>query len=455
MVKKMVIVLLIFFLAGCFPGKSADQGSDNFEDRVSTEVAQQFLMGTLQSQLIQQTETTSQPTTTQQIEPTETMTLEPVPTATQILGRQNCMDENAGVVINFDPSLTEQTILLNALNQGISLTSLNQQLRDYNRASGMVPAVNLDFNQDHYLDIAVAMVEDNSEAVFPAADIYIYFCNQGQYDFVTEIHPPDENAAAKIYYAQDLDHSGGDELLIGSETCGAHSCFSTFEIWSYGTSGFWNRMIGQSNDLPYPDVFIRDDNHDQIYDVEVQYGSAGSVGAGPGRGVLRTWQYQSGALIWQVSSEVKTPSTYRIHVIHDADTAMTAGNYDQARNLYLQVIRDTPPLDDWMNPVIEQENLSAYAYYRLVVLYRIAGQNTESDQWLADSLSVYPAGTIGNQYAQMAEIFANAFDFSGMVDGCQAAALYAGAHRDEVLKPLGSETYGYGNMDYEPTNMCP
>lgn len=451
--NRKIILFFVLLISGCSLVKSSNVPAQNFEGLVATEVANQFLTETVQSQ--QQTESDIPPTLTFAIKPTIVPTTALTPTQTQVAGRQICVQERPGIVLDFDPSLTTQAVLLNALNDGISLTSLNQQLKDLNRASGMVPAVQLDFNQDQFFDIAIAVVEPNPEAVLFSADVFIYFCNQQQYDFVHVIHPPEEGLAAKIFYAQNLDRYNGDELIMGSEFCGAHSCFTAFEIWSWGSSGFRNRMIGQSNDLPFPDIYLRDGDHDQIYDIEVQYGSAGSVGAGPGRGVTRTWAYQSGTQTWHVSNEQYSPSSYRIHVIHDADDATSAGNYDLARDLYLNVITNDPNLEDWMNPEAEQANLNAYAYYRLVVLYRITGQEDLSNQWLADIQTDFPVGEVGHAYVDLADVFVNGFDFGGIVDGCQAAALYAGAHMDEILNPLGSQAFGYGNWDYEPTHMCP
>jgi hypothetical protein len=58
-------------------------------------------------------------------------------------------------------------------------------------------------------------------------------------------------------------------------------------------------------------------------------------------------------------------------------------------------------------------------------------------------------------FAEMALAFLTSFAAGGEQEGCAAAHQFASQYPDTILAPLGSDTYGYFNPDYEPEAICP
>jgi hypothetical protein len=50
-------------------------------------------------------------------------------------------------------------------------------------------------------------------------------------------------------------------------------------------------------------------------------GGFNSVGAGPNRTTIRSWKYEQLTGFWEYFEDVPGPSYYRIHLLHDADSA--------------------------------------------------------------------------------------------------------------------------------------
>lgn len=59
-------------------------------------------------------------------------------------------------------------------------------------------------------------------------------------------------------------------------------------------------------------------------------GGFNSVGAGPNRTTIRSWKYEQLTGFWEYFEDVPGPSYYRIHLLHDADSAAGNGEFDQA-----------------------------------------------------------------------------------------------------------------------------
>ena len=132
------------------------------------------------------------------------------------------------------------------------------------------------------------------------------------------------------------------DLVTSQAVCGATTCFESVQILSWMGTGFENRLTGSSDDLPYPDIQVKASGKDGIYDLVILGGSIGSAGAGPQRGKTRTWKYDTGSRIWSVASDLLDPSSYRVHVLQDADAALRRGEVDAALVDYQSVWSDFP-----------------------------------------------------------------------------------------------------------------
>ena len=124
--------------------------------------------------------------------------------------------------------------------------------------------------------------------------------------------------------------------------------------------GFSDFLQGSAADLPSQDIRIRDQEGDGVFELEVGSGGFNSVGAGPNRTTIRIWKYNQLTRFWEYSEGVLGPSYYRIHLLHDADSAARNGEFDQALIDYGRVMYD-PTLVDLQNYEHEKAVLSAYA----------------------------------------------------------------------------------------------
>ena len=85
----------------------------------------------------------------------------------------------------------------------------------------------------------------------------------------------------------------------------------------------------------------------------------------------------------------------------------------------------------------------------------IVGKNIT--QTVYDTLrEEFPEGAVGGQYAALATIFWDEYSSSeNIAAACGKVVDYAAVHADEILGPLGSGFYGFGQRDYAPEDICP
>jgi hypothetical protein len=257
-----------------------------------------------------------------------------------------------------------------------------------------------------------------------------------------------------LRYLLDLNADGRAELVVSLPTCGASTCFEDVRIFAWDGQGFSNRLEDTTSDLPFPDIRLADPDGDRIFNLEVAGGAFGSVGAGPPRGLTRSWPYHPHTGTWRDPVDQLQSSEYRIHALQDAERAALEGDFDQALAGYQRVASD-PGLTDWMDPPVEQGNLAAYALFKAAVVLLIEQQPGEAAAAFDQQARRFTPGQPGQAYVQLAKAFQEAQPTGGVARGCAAAQSYAADHPDQILAPLGSQTFGYANPDYSPQDICP
>ena len=347
----------------------------------------------------------------------------------------------------------EQTVL-GFLNQGGSTEALDAALYAAGVANQPLAVAAADLTGDGWQDVVVSIYDPQSGSVPPGGLLLIYSCQEAH--FILAYREPSVEAwgAPGIRYLQDLNADRRAELVTGSVTCGVHTCFEQVKVLGWSGDNFENLLVGETTDLPYPDIRLVDPDGDGVFDLEVAGGGFGSVGAGPQRTLTRHWRYDPATGRWQDSRDLLAPSNYRIHVLHDAETAALARDYDQALLDYGRVVSD-PTLVDWIDPEVEKANLAAYALFKTAVVNLIQNQLDLAQATFDQLADTYPPGTKGHAYVELAVAFQAAYPAGGVSSGCAAAQKYAADHPDQVLLPLGSAVYGYANRDVSPQDICP
>jgi hypothetical protein len=324
--------------------------------------------------------------------------------------------------------------------------------------SGLLAATpilaNADIDGDTDLDLVMSLYDLANENIAPSGNLYVFRCGDDGFETVLDWSPAESrNGGPHLYRIQDLNDDGVAELLFGEEHCGAHTCFEQAHLLSWSGSEFIPRLVGASDDLPYPTILVSDYDQDAVFSVEVSGSGYGSAGAGPQRTRTRVWDFQGADGTWQIADEYEGPAAFRLHVLHDADAALYRGEHAVAISLYRRVAED-PSFTDWVDPALEQATLAAFARYRLVTVYAIQDDTAAIQGVMHTMLTTYPESSGQYVFTEMALLFLSEFQ-NGIPQACAAAAAHADANVDTVLDFLGGLYWGYANKVYEGADMCP
>lgn len=339
------------------------------------------------------------------------------------------------------------------LNGGGSPADLQARIRSIGLSPQVgAPLAQEDFNGDGLDDVAVSLLAVSGTAIMVPGNLYVFACIGQAYALTYTSPAAPDYGAPEIIDTRDLNADGSVDLLLARETCGAHTCFSHIQVLIWRRNTLVNILQGQSGDLPYPSIQVLGPAADGRFEIAVTGTGFGSVGAGPQRGLTRTWAWDpmGGALV--PGPDLALPSTYRIHILNDADQADLDGSYETALGLYNQVIKDDT-LQDWIDPVRERAFLSAYAMFRRVVAQLQLGNMAAAQREYEALRNAYPPASEAGAYGLMGEAFWTAYQSSRSIGpACVQAQEFARANEASVLQPL---YFGYANPVYTALDVCP
>lgn len=341
------------------------------------------------------------------------------------------------------------------LNSGGTAVELEEALNEAGVANQPTSVAVADFTGDGLNDLAISIFDPASEQMPPKGRLVIYLCEGGMY-WIGFNQPTEEPlyGGPHLWYWQDLNGDNAAELVTSEATCGAHTCFEKARILAWDGSAFKDRLKGKNDDLPFPLIEVRDPDGDGVFSLEITGSGIGSVGAGPQRSLTRVWGFDPGEEGWLFAEEVLGGSNFRIHALHDAETAATKGDFDAAMVLYQRVM-DDPSLDDWLDPEVERANLSAFAGYKMIVIHLIRGADNLAETTLNQLGKAFPPESPQSAYVEMASLFRTTHQEHGFEEACQQAMSYAENNPSVVTQPLGPAAFGYANPEFTPQDMCP
>jgi hypothetical protein len=347
-----------------------------------------------------------------------------------------------------DPGLA----LLTFLNQGGSIGRLRAALDD----AGVLPddglaLVQADFTGDELLDVAMGLAP-TSLGDGRAGLLLFYPCQGDQYLLETVPGPSTEGMPAMIQSADDLNGDGIQDLLVTWRRCGAHTCSLLMAALTWRADHLENRLEGTSEDLPSPTLELLDTGPSNATKIEITSHGVASAGAGPPRLVTRTWVWDSTEKTFKPEPDVQHPSNFRIHVLHDADSASQAGDYTAALSGYQRVIKQES-LEDWGDVAQARATLRSFATFRRIHTSLILGDHESAAQAMEALRREHPQGTPGFVYANLADLLWDVFQATGDVDqSCREVQAQASIDPERYLEPL---YYGYANPTYEIEQLCP
>jgi Tol biopolymer transport system component len=198
---------------------------------------------------------------------------------------------------------------------------------------------------------------------------------------------------------------------------------------------------------------------------------------GPWRGkrLVYTWD----GIHFLLSSIEMDPPEYRFQAVQDADQAALVGDYDRALALYQDAIFNEELLSwtsdhrEYLAELFDAEKegkptptqppadpdeydiLSAYARFRIMLLYLMQGWDDEAQVVYETLQERYPEDSAGYFFVETAQAFWERFNYRNVIGwGCYGAIEYVKAN-EEILKVLGSNDHGSQSHIYTAEDVCP
>jgi hypothetical protein len=348
--------------------------------------------------------------------------------------------------------------ILTWLNLGGDPAGLENLLVERSQTAGPRAVVELDVDRDGRLDLLVSLTTAGSAASIPAGELILYHCraDRAAYRMESVSFTPASKVLASIpviFAAQDLDADNWPEIVTAQTECDGSSCSKLIHILRWSQGSLVNVLAGDSSDLPNPRITLQEQNDQGVFSLDVTSQPDNQPGVPPQRAVMRRWQPDIPSGLWKAMADVLEPSSYRIHAAIDADSLLHGGKLDEAASLYGRLIRDDPPLTDWTQSPAERLTLAAYANYRLVTLYSLQGQTSETREIIAEMRHLYPRGSLQYGFLILAENYSWVYANTSRDAACSTTQYFAKNHPEMITDLINQ--YGYGDPGITAEQLCP
>lgn len=441
--------------------------------------------GTVSTQPAPPTQTgtpTVKPTTTQT--PTSSITpLPTIPTFTPTFDvstiltvtpaeKAECPKEDSNLELEFQFPKPRESLTTSYSNQILNYLNKGGELDKIIRALQIA-----DVNNYYYMDITGDDVKEFFMVDFGVVrNFLIFHCQAGLY----KLFAHGMGNIIKIENIQDFNENGLLEVVVSvSDFTSSGVGYGVIEWDGKDFSNIAQDMyiaVGTKN------FEIKDTNLDGVFEfilvgnvISTWYAGDYYNGA-PWRDEILTFHWNGDSYILN-SLEYMSPE-FRFQAVQDGDRYSSMGWYDKAlaayqetifnsslewfsanRKLYIKTLggingentNPTPPSPD----STEYPSLAAYAYYRILLLHLVQGQDAEAASTYQTLQNTFGADPYAAPYVEMATAFWEAYQSAQrMYDGCAAAIQYAVEH-PEILTPLGSDYHGWQSHIYVPADVCP
>ena len=324
-----------------------------------------------------------------------------------------------------------------------------------------------------------------------SGNLSVFGCKNGKFvNLLTE--KPVFLLAPKITAIRDMNHNGVKELVIEMETC--QHC-TGMKVYEWNGGDFESLVRNWQNSYPpgkleytdiaeldgYSNASVADIDNNDTFELILEGGmpsyTSGWTGwDGPWRGQNIIYMWDGKNYVWY--SQKYDPPIFRFEAIQDGDTETIRGDYDLALKSYQAAIFDDK-LKSWTQEAwrdllqqneeaqllsypdiqkmpfnqMEYDQLSAYARYRIMILYLKQGWESDAKTAYESLIEKYPQGNSGYPYTELATEFWNEYQASHDLNlSCDEAIAYVTNH-PEILDSLGS--HGLFDAYYEPEDICP
>ncbi len=346
------------------------------------------------------------------------------------------------------------TAIAQYLSAGATPQALLAALREWGGVTdtaGMVTDL-YDLTGDGVYEIVVTVVDPFNAEVAPLpGQLLVFGCHLGGYMLLYSSDYGPGFGVPTVLYVGDINADTNTDLVFFQERCQSSACVQAAQVmsWSAPNEGFLALnvdTIGSADGR----FSIADLDDDGIMELMVQGGGISSdASVGPPRSSTTVWDWDGRNYV-RAFSRLDAP-LYRIHVIHDADRALQAGDPIEAERLYREAL-DNPRLGTWNVPN-ESAMLRGYALFKLVVVAALQGDGSAARGALAALEAENPPGSPAAVYSRMASAFWTRFGRAGdLHEACLAAAEEVPADPQAVMF---LNSYGPANRTYQVPDLCP
>lgn len=264
--------------------------------------------------------------------------------------------------------------------------------------------------------------------------------------------------APTIAASGDMTGDARPELVTMITECGAHTCSGAFKIISAAHGSLDNIVAapqpheGAPGDviaITFPETQLVDENGDGRLDFLVHGGTIGSAGAGVMRAYTEVWRWDGTAVT--LANTLLDPTTYRHHILYEANDKMAAGDIDSALFLYEEAVNN-PTLEtvDFLGTAAQTKAaIDQFAAFRLILLDLQKGDLVRAASRL---------NWLNNTYPGTAAAFGAAQLISGWTTPDNAPQLCTAVEAGLATfhNPTGPlENLGYGNPSLTAVDFCP
>ena len=384
-----------------------------------------------------------------------------------------------------DPDDLLASPLLNYLNAGGTVQELAVKLEEHHwlNSPGRFGEIS---EALQVTDLTGDGVQEIAFVHFLWEGLIVYGCHQGKYEILFTKRP---DIFAQGLRIQDLNANGIPEIILDEPNRGYTAAISIYE-WDGDSFVSLVRAFDngyEQEEFVAPNIvqsisYIEKEKNGTI-EIVISQGEPAKIDF-VAKGL--PWRDKTTTLSWNgknfvITNNEYTDPEYRFQTIQDADTAVSEQKYGRAIGLYKQTISNeglewfsidrklylknlkfreyspdsfTPAPSPSIDPA-EYPSLAAYAYYRIILLHLVQGQEAEAASTYQTLQDTFGTDPYASPYVEMATEFWEAYQSTHkMYDGCATAIQYAVEH-PQILTPLGSYYHGSQSHTYVPADVCP
>jgi hypothetical protein len=271
-----------------------------------------------------------------------------------------------------------------------------------------------DLTGDQVAEIVIAAsLWVDVDGVYPATStgLTVFECRNSDYEVVYQSAPPPQSDVCYSNYdlsaEYDITESGGRDLLISEDT-GCDRCEEAVIVLSDASTQWTASVVDTA--ACHAEVSVADLDNRGLVEVLI-LGPVWQPVAWSSRPVLRSYGFDEDAAEFTLLSIDDLPPIVRPEALHDAQSAVDAGEYMRAWAYYLEAatsdrLGEYPSRYEWESGIPDEVASSyqrAFARFRIVWLWVRLGYLDRAHAELEIMASLFPLQVPGGEFTALAD----------------------------------------------------